>query len=223
MRAYSYSPSTYKKSAIRSLIYRACRICSNKELFENSYLEIKSMFISNGYHPSYIEKIKNQILTKWQDPKGRSQQENVFWQLPYKKSQEEFGRKTCMFINRLLKDNTISIAYNTQKTSSFFPNKDQVAQNLLSHLVYQYDCGRCHMRYIGETKRHFVTRMDEHITGKNSNATEVSSHNHSPDYSNFKILFRTRFTKTAEALLIKAAPQELLLNEMEKQIPILVF
>ena len=47
----AFSPSTHKKAAIRSLIYRAHQICNTPERFENSYLKIKAIFFNNGYHP----------------------------------------------------------------------------------------------------------------------------------------------------------------------------
>ena len=78
------------------------------------------------------------------------------------------------------------------------------------------------MRYIGETKRHFLTRINEHISGQ-PNATEVTTHNHCPKKEDFKVLLRTRFTKTAEAIFIKSSPRQVLLNEKEQQVPILLF
>ena len=110
----------------------------------------------------------------------------------------------------------------TLKTASFFKNKDAIVNGLRSHIVYEFNCGRCNKRYIGESKRHFQTRTDEHITG--NPPSEISAHEHIATSSDFKILFRSRYTKIAEALFIKSCNhKENLLNEMKQQIPISVF
>ena len=70
-------------------------------------------------------------------------------------------------------------------------------------------------------KRHFITRKKEHLKGQ-PKPTEVTQHEHKPAGDNFKIVFRTRFTKTAEALFIQSFPSNLL-NEKDKQIPLLLF
>ena len=57
----AYCPLSCKKSAIRSLIYRAYKI-SNYLLYEVSYKKIESMFIDNGYHPAFIRKIRQDVV-----------------------------------------------------------------------------------------------------------------------------------------------------------------
>ena len=86
----------------------------------------------------------------------------IYWQLPYKKTLEKEGTQICRWINNCLTKSKISIAYSTKKTASFFPNKDKISSDLHSHLVYEYNCGRCPKRYIGESVRHFTTRKEEH-------------------------------------------------------------
>ena len=36
-------------------------------------------------------------------------------------------------------------------------------QCVLSNIVYQYNCGMCNSKYIGETSRHYTTRIAEHM------------------------------------------------------------
>ena len=218
----SHSPARYKKAAIRNLIFRAHRICSSPELFEASYREIKAIFIQNGYHPRYIDDIKVQVFHQSRPPE--IDKKAVYWQLPYKKVLEKEEAQVCRWINNSLAKSKISTAYSTKKTSSFFPNKDKISSDLHSHLFYEYVCGRCPKRYIGESVRHFTTRRDEHISGQ-PEMTEVTQHSaiHKVMPENFKIKFRTRYTKTAEAICIKMAKQSDLLNEKQQQIPIMVF
>ena len=72
------------------------------------------------------------------------------------------------------------VVYQTQKTQSFFSNKDKVSKELQSNIIYSYDCDLCPgHKFIGETIRHFSTRKREHMTDK-KRPTEISSHVHLP-------------------------------------------
>ena len=55
----------------------------------------------------------------------------------------------CIFVNR----NTIG---------SFFPFKDQISLMVSSKIIYKYLCGQCNSSYVGETRRHFISRICEH-------------------------------------------------------------
>ena len=44
-----------------------------------------------------------------------------------------------------------------------FSPKDFVPDSLKSRVVYQFTCASCGVRYIGETNRHFNTRVNEHL------------------------------------------------------------
>ena len=46
-----------------------------------------------------------------------------------------------------------------------------------SFLVYKFTCGSCSSSYIGETCRHFKTRIEEHI--KKDNKSHIFKHLHS--------------------------------------------
>lgn len=216
----SYSPNQYKQSAIRSLIFRAHKICSKDEYFDECYNEIKSIFVANGYHPNLVDKIKGRVLNQHNRTKVNKQK--VFWQLPYKEISVREGDKAVKTINSMLYVTSVQIAYRTNKTSGFFKNKDPVQKCQKSHLVYKYSCGLCPKRYIGETTRHLATRINEHQTG-NPNRTEIIKHNHPIDTDNFTILLRTNYTKIAEAIFFKKQAQHHLLNENQLQTPIFLF
>ena len=156
------------------------------------------------------------------ESKNSDERKKIFWKLPFKKCVSQEAETTLKFLNRNLKDVKISIAYTTLKTSSFFRNKDQVQTHLKSHVVYEFSCGFCPKKYIGETTRHLGTRINEHLTEK-SKPTEIYSHEHEAKEEDFKILFHTNYTKTAEALFIKNEDQQILLNENKHQIPIYLF
>ena len=80
-----------------------------------------------------------------------------------------------------------------------------------SFLVYKFTCPSCSSSYIGETCRHFQTRIEEHI--KKNNKTRIFKHLHSTatkldSYHSlrFKIIDKADSKtnlKTKEALHIK--------------------
>ena len=41
--------------------------------------------------------------------------------------------------------------------------KDPIPDGLHSHVVYKFACAGCNACYVGETTRHFSTRMREHL------------------------------------------------------------
>ena len=49
--------------------------------------------------------------------------------------------------------------------------------DLKSFLVYKFTCASCSSSYIGETCRHFKTRIEEHI--KKDNQSHIFKHLHS--------------------------------------------
>ena len=55
----------------------------------------------------------------------------------------------CIFVNKNI-------------VSSFFPSKDQIPLMMSSNIIYKYSCGQCQSSYIGETHRHFISRICEH-------------------------------------------------------------
>ena len=63
------------------------------------------------------------------------------------------------------------------KGTSFLFEKDPIPNDLKSFLVYKFTCASCSSSYIGETCRHFKTRIKEHI--KKDNKSHVFKHLHS--------------------------------------------
>ena len=51
---------------------------------------------------------------------------------------------------------------NNFSISSFFNFKDRISPNIKSNIVYNYSCSHCSATYLGESIRHFHTRVSEH-------------------------------------------------------------
>ena len=112
-----------------------------------------------------------------------------------------------------------------------FPFKDPIPDDLKSNIVYKYMCGICNSTYIGETTRHFKTRVAEHMgisprTGKPTKNPKSNVFKHGQDSghpilrADFSIISSTKSwdTKLLESILIHVHKPNL--NGMATSIPL---
>ena len=71
----------------------------------------------------------------------------------------------------------IKLVFNSFKVKNYFSYKDPIPNNLKSFLIYKFTCASCSSSYIGETCRHFKTRIEGHI--KKDNKSHIFKHLHS--------------------------------------------
>ena len=62
----------------------------------------------------------------------------------------------------------IKLVFTTFKLRNLFSVKDSVPRELRSRVVYKFTCACCSACYIGETGRHFSTRVREHLSSDKS-------------------------------------------------------
>ena len=78
------------------------------------------------------------------------------------------------------KNSNIKLVFNSFKIKNYFSYKDLIPNDLKSFLVYKFTCASFSSSYIGETCRHFKTRIEEHIKKDNkSSCIVVFKHLHS--------------------------------------------
>ena len=110
--------------------------------------------------------LKNYLSSKHDPPANKEESENVrFYKLPYiGQSSINFQRKLEKIVKRFCKTGiSLRIVFTTIKLSSMFSTKDSVPNALRSSVVYKFCCAGCNACYIGETSRHLVTRINEHL------------------------------------------------------------
>ena len=87
-----------------------------------------------------------------------------FYKLPYIGFYSTYtGKKISSIINKYCKNLIVKVIFSPFKLSSMFSPKDFIPDSLKSCVVYQFTCASCGARYIGETSRHFHTRVNEHL------------------------------------------------------------
>ena len=69
---------------------------------------------------------------------------------------KELSKKFC-------KNSNINIAFSVFKTGDLFSSKDCLPNVLKSFVVYKFVCAGCQSVYIGKTKRHLSTIINEHL------------------------------------------------------------
>ena len=129
----------------------------NNNLFQKQVARIKKVMSWNGY-PRYI---RNKIIKRLKNQKNAKnnytpEQENIatiFCRIPYAGVQEEtliknLVRKLKRHIDKPFKLRNL---YRTKKLSYYCNTKNKVPEYLKSHIVYEFCCPACNIKYIGKT------------------------------------------------------------------------
>ena len=76
----------------------------------------------------------------------------------------ETRTKLQKVLKRTLSCSKIQIVFKNQiNLSNVFRFKDRLPYDLMSCVVYKFQCGRCNASYYGETDSHLKIRQGEHI------------------------------------------------------------
>ena len=67
-------------------------------------------------------------------------------------------------VNTFCSDLEIKLVFTPFKIKSWFGAKDPIPAGLRSRDIYKFSCAGCSACFIGETNRHFATRIREHLT-----------------------------------------------------------
>ena len=164
------------------MIDRLFKICNNWNSFHIDIENIKSNLIKNAYPPFLIDK----VIKKYLHYKFSSDQNQLidtpdvnYFKLPYIGNlSHHIKNKLSKLCKEFCKENfNIKLVFNSFKIKNYFSYKDLIPNDLKSFLVYQFICASCSSSYIGETCRHFKTRIEEHI--KKDNKSHIFKHLHS--------------------------------------------
>ena len=164
----SFLPSTYKFGMIYTLAYRCFCICSDWTKFHSELTKLKDIFRKNGLPVSFIDKCFKKFLDNVHIIKEKVptvEKKSLLLVLPYLGTISLQTRtKLQKSLKGVLNCCKIQVIFKTQtKLSTIFRFKDRLPKELLSGVVYKFQCGRCNASYFGETSRHLKVRSGEHI------------------------------------------------------------
>ena len=163
----SFTSRFYKIGLIKCLIDRTYKINNAWPGFHDDVSKIKDVLKRNSYPPFILDKIIKTYINKihYNNNKVSSEINKLrYFKLPYiGKYSEQVQKKITKLCKQYCNENNVKIVFTSFKISNYFSVKDATPYFLKSFLVYKFICARCKSCYIGETCRHFITRIDEHI------------------------------------------------------------
>ena len=178
MNFRSFLPQTYKLGLITTLIDRVYKISYNRIIFNFEMKKVKEYLGKNSYPPHLVEKQLNKYLRKVEIAREKSKDdENItYMKLPYiGKYSKTVQDKIMALCSNLCKKTNIKIVFTSNKISSFFSTKDKMPSELRAGVIYKFQCAGCNACYVGETTRHYDTRVHEHLN-KKSQPSSVFQH-----------------------------------------------
>ena len=163
-----FSPSTYKKSLIKTLVDRTYQINSTWFGFDYDLKILKTILKKNEFPIKHIDNtVRNYLHNKHKHENIDTKSTNSmrYYKLPYVGSFSTYTQKRLMnVIKRYCKPEiSIKLVFTTFKIGFMFSFKDSIPFDLKSSVVYKFECVSCNACYIGETSRHLSTRIKEHL------------------------------------------------------------
>ena len=194
----SFTPISYKLALVKTLIHRTYMICNTWQLFNKDISKLRETLQRNMYPIKIIDNELRKYLNKIYDKNKKKDLEKNknthYYKLPYHgKISKITKNKINTLCKELCKDINITLSFSVNKIGSFFSSKSTILSTLKSHVVYKFICPSCGASYIGETTRHLVVRIKEHLTSdKNSHIFQHINKNEAcktqSDESSFSVI-----------------------------------
>ena len=193
----SFCSYSYKIGLIKTLVDRVHKINSDIRSRDLDLSFVSTVLQKNQFPLTLIKRVMSEYKSKASNiandvqttnPSDNNIEEVRYYKLPYI---GKFSSITRMKIRRLLQrfcseKIDAKFIFETCKIGSYFSTKDPVPKCLINHVVYHFKCAGCNACYIGETARHYQTRIDEHLfTDKDS---AVYKHLHKTNNTDCKSL-----------------------------------
>jgi len=213
---YSSHPYLHKLNTIKTLVDQAI-LLSDKQFHVENLATVEAILKNNGYpskiatdviNKRYKVLIKNSLTHNEKENRvSVSDGMTSTLTLPY-------ICKLSDDIRRILK-NMVEVRYTIPKKLDTIirRGKDRLIAGRVTEVVYKIDCKNCEKVYIGQTKRHLSTRINEHknnIKNTAGNFSVVSQHriefDHDFDWCKLNILHKElnrRKREIAEMFYIK--------------------
>jgi len=204
---HSSHPFIHKLNTIKNLVDHAV-LLSDVQFHQTNLSTVKTILENNNY-PS-------NIVVKEIDKRYKILKNNNFMITNDKSSDNCLNKtKTVTFpyVRNLSEDiksklrNMIDVCFTIPKKLDMVirKGKDRIDAKRVTDVVYKIDCVNCEMTYIGQTKRHIATRINEHknnINNSKGNFSVVTDHrlnlNHDFDWQKPIILHKERNRKKRE-------------------------
>ena len=172
MNYHSMAPKRYKRSVVLGFVHRIFRACSCWANFHISLERAKKVLEWNQYPPAFYNAIIEQTIS---DILSKAPESTTTKDVGNHATNESAPAKTLLFVQYRGKvtedfaralhraEAPCNIVFTMRKLRTVLPSlKPAVEKRLRGSVVYQLKCSRCNACYVGQTDRHFCTRLKEH-------------------------------------------------------------
>ena len=166
---FSFTSYSYKVGLIRTLVDRAYKINNTWLGLHEDITKLTEILKKNLFPAHLIEKVVNRYITGTHSnhcPRGYplTTSPTFYFKLPYIGHFSVITQKKIRhLIKRYCNDLDIKLVFSSFKIGNLFGVKDPIPDGLRSRVVYKFTCAGCNACYVGETSRHFSTRVREHL------------------------------------------------------------
>ena len=153
---------------VYTLVYRCFRISSNWTQFHTELIFLKEIFQKNGYPKNFVDRCFKKFLNNVhlvEENVPTVEKKRLLLVLPYLGIISLRTRtKLQQALKGVLNCCKLEIVFNSQiRLSNYFRYKDPTPKDLISGVVYKFQCGLCKGSCYGENIRHLDVRSGEHI------------------------------------------------------------
>ena len=171
---HSHVDRRYKTSLLKTMLDRAYRLSSTKELFDAECEKLKSVFSKLKYPNDLVDSTilsfnKSKLSNDLGSPSAVPENQPVRIVLPYKdqKSADVLRKQLDNLNNRI--GVTLQPVYTSRKLSDVLGVKEPKPSLINQQcVVYKFTCPLCDAEYIGLTTRHLFQRIEEHCRSSSS-------------------------------------------------------
>jgi len=170
---FSYVPLSYKKSVLKTLIYRAFRYSSNWTLFNTEIDRLKQIFANNSYPQYLVDKLVQSTLDKLRNAPLNDNPNNSL-SFYVKLENIHCMQKDRKLLQNILSEHLVPVNeeesiklipyYKPTKLSSIFSTRPRKTELQKVNVVYQFTCQEdsCKASYIGYTTNTLEKRSSQH-------------------------------------------------------------
>lgn len=209
MNFHALAPRKYKKSTVCGMIHRIFRACSSEYNLNKSLLKARKILENNQYPASFYEPIIKSTLEKIRNPElaevdNTEDKEEIKVQKVYVQYRGKLSEDLQSKFRRL--NAPCNMIFTLKKIKHVLPSlKPTVEKSYKSGAVYEIMCPQCKLCYVGQTRRHLITRLKEHSRSEAPVGKHLTSCNTAIDINDMKVLASSKFESrllTLEALFI---------------------
>ena len=168
MKYHSAVSFDYKMNLIDCLVHRAFKINTTLQGLMDELNFLRNLFVQNGYNALMVMKKISKKLESLNNPSpaiSTAAKKIVYCKIPFMSNNDNknFKKGLLNLIHEYFPHVNLRLIFSNSFTvGRLFPYKDRIPVSVRSNVVYKYTCGSCQATYIGESSRHYRTRVSEH-------------------------------------------------------------